>query len=227
MNKGWLILFAIVLVVVLGYGSFRIYKKFNRPSIAEEIESFKEKDVENEPPHHSILFVGSSSFREWDVEEYFPGRKIINRGFGGATLLDVTQYANDIIFVYEPEQIVLYAGENDLAVSDTVTAEMVVQRFITLYQRLRENLGTGVQIIYISIKPSPSRAHLLGKMVESNRLIKEFLATQQNTRFINVYNLMMKNDSTPDLTCFRKDHLHLSKKGYALLARELTPYLLK
>lgn len=227
MNKGFIVFFAIVLVVVLGYGSYRIYKKFNRPTIAEEIESFKEEDAENEPPHHGILFVGSSSFREWDVEEYFPGRQVINRGFGGATLLDVTQYVSDIVFVYEPDQIVLYAGENDLAVSDTVTAEMVAQRFITLFQLLRENLGTGVQIIYISIKPSPSRAHLFGKMVESNRLIAEFIKTQQNTRFLNVYDLMMKNDSTPDATYFRKDQLHLSKKGYALLARELTPYLLK
>lgn len=227
MNKGWLILFASVLVAALGYGSFRIYKKFNRPTIAEEIQSFKEEDAEEEPPHHSILFVGSSSFREWDVEEHFPGRQVINRGFGGATLLDVTQYASDIVFVYEPDQIVLYAGENDLAVSDTVTAEMVAQRFIALFQLIRENLGTGVQVLYISIKPSPSRAHLFDKMVESNRLIQEFLAMQQNTRFINVYNLMMKNDSTPDLTYFRKDHLHLSKKGYALLAKELTPYLLK
>lgn len=227
MNKGWLILLAIILVAALGYGSFRIYKKFNRPTIAEEIQSFKEEDAEEEPPHHSILFVGSSSFREWDVEEYFPKRKIINRGFGGATLLDVTKYVNDIVFVYEPSQIVLYAGENDLAVSDTVTAEMVADRFITLFKLLRKNLGTGVEILYVSIKPSPSRAHLFGKMVESNRLIQEFLKTQQNTRFINVYDLMMKNDSTPDLSYFRKDQLHLSKKGYALLARELTPYLLK
>jgi lysophospholipase L1-like esterase len=227
MNKTWLIVCAITFVAAIGYGSFRIYRKLNPPTIAEEIESFKEEDVKEPPPHHSILFVGSSSFRDWDVKEYFPGRKIINRGFGGATLLDVTQYANDIVLAYEPNQIVLYAGENDLAVSDTVTAEMVAQRFIDLFQFLRRNLGARVQIVFISIKPSPCRMHLFGKMVEANRLVREFIKEQQNTRFVNIYDLMMMNDSTPDRTYFKRDQLHLNKKGYALLTRELTPHLLK
>src|ERR1700736_1860158 len=95
-----------------------------------DIQAFKKKDSVHMPAKHSILFIGSSSFTKWtDVQDYFPGYPIINRGFGSSTLPDVIRYADDIIFPYQPKQIVIYCGENDLAASDTVTAETVVERF--------------------------------------------------------------------------------------------------
>jgi len=84
----------------------------------EDIRAFKKQDSVSTPPKHSILFVGSSSFTKWkDVADYFPGYSIINRGFGGSTLVDVIRYADDVIFPYDAKQIVIYCGENDLASS--------------------------------------------------------------------------------------------------------------
>src|SRR6478609_4359532 len=115
----------------------------------EEIQNFKNQDTVNPPPKNAILFVGSSSFTKWtDVQAYFPGYKIINRGFGGSSLPDVIRYADDIIFPYQPKQIVIYCGENDLASSDTVTAQMVFDRFKELYQMIREK--TNVPVAFVS-----------------------------------------------------------------------------
>ena len=70
---------------------------------ADEIRAFTKTDSERFPPKNAILFVGSSSFRKWtDVQDYFPGYTIINRGFGGSTLPDVIRYANNIIISYLP-----------------------------------------------------------------------------------------------------------------------------
>lgn len=92
----------------------------------QEINAFKQSDSLQAPMNHAILFVGSSSFRLWNsMQEDFPGYSIVNRGFGGSSLPDVIRYADDIIFPYNPKQIVIYCGENDLASSDTVTAQMV------------------------------------------------------------------------------------------------------
>src|SRR3954467_1256176 len=56
----------------------------------KDILKFKQQDSISFPPKNAILFVGSSSFTKWqDVQSYFPGYTIINRGFGGSTLLDV------------------------------------------------------------------------------------------------------------------------------------------
>lgn len=77
-----------------------------------------------------MLFVGSSSFTKWtDVQNYFPGYKIINRGFGGYSLPDVIRYADNIVFPYHPKQIVNYCGENDLAAADSVTPVNGFQSF--------------------------------------------------------------------------------------------------
>ena len=92
----------------------------------DEIEAFRKQDSTTFPAKGAILFTGSSSFRMWNnLTDYFKGYTVINRGFGGATLSDLIYYAPDIIFPYEPRQLVIYCGENDLASSDTVTAKML------------------------------------------------------------------------------------------------------
>ena len=104
----------------------------------DEINQFKQQDKQHFPPKNAILFVGSSFLRMWsDVQDYFPGYTIINRGFGGSTLPDVIRYTPDIIFPYHPKQVVIYCGDNDLASSDT--ANTVFERFKTLFTMIRQN----------------------------------------------------------------------------------------
>src|SRR5262245_12908996 len=111
------------------------------PPFYEDIQNFKKQDSIHFPPRHAILFVGSSSFTKWtDVQTYFQEYTIVNRGFGGSSLPDVIRYADDIIFPYSPKQIVIYCGENDLAASDTVTAQTVFARFRELFRMIRSHL---------------------------------------------------------------------------------------
>jgi lysophospholipase L1-like esterase len=171
------------------------------------------------------------------VQEYFPGYTIINRGFGGSTLLDQIRYVNDIVFPYQPKQIIIYCGENDLASSDTVTAEIVVDRFKQLYKMIREK--TDAPIAFISIKPSPSRRHLFTKMREANLMIKLFMAEQDPNAmprsnldpgpavFIDIHNKMLNEKGEPVREIFLDDSLHMNAKGYAIWQKEIQPYLLK
>ena len=196
------------------------------PPFWKDIQNFKKQDSISFPPKNAILLIGSSSFTKWtDVQDYFPGYTIINRGFGGSALLDQIRYANDIIFPYEPKQIIIYCGENDLASSDTVTAVMVVDRFKQLFQMIRGK--TEASISYISMKPSPSRRHLFTKMREGNQLIKDFLATQKNTAFIDVHQKMLDSTGEPMPEIFLDDSLHMNAKGYAIWKKEMEPYMQK
>ena len=192
-----------------------------------EMQNFKKQDSIQPPPQHAILFVGSSSFNFWkDVQQYFPSHTIINRGFGGSSLPDVIRYVNDIIFPYHPKQIVIYCGENDLAGSDTVTAQTVLARFKELFEIIRHKMQ-GENIAYVSIKPSPSRASLMPKMVEANKLIKDFLSKYSGTAFINVYPLMLNANGAPMKEIFIDDNLHMNAKGYAIWQEAIEPYLVK
>lgn len=197
------------------------------PPLWEDIQAFKKQDAVSFPPKNAILFIGSSSFTLWkDVQNYFPGYTIINRGFGSSTLADQIRYAEDIIFPYQPRQIVIYCGENDLAFSDTVTAAVVFDRFKTLFRMIREKF-VDIPVVYISMKPSASRRHLFSKMREGNRLIRDFLAAQTATVFIDVHQQMLDPTGEPVSEIFLQDSLHMNAKGYALWKKAIGPHLLK
>jgi len=192
-----------------------------------EIQQFKTQDSIHFPPKHAILFLGSSSFRKWeDVQKYFPGYKIINRGFGGSTIPDAIYYADKIAFPYEPKQVVIYEGDNDLASSDKITADSVLNRFEKLFSLIRENLPN-TSIAFVSIKPSPGREKLMPEMQETNSLIKKFLKDKKNSAFIDVYHKMLNKDGTPNKSLFIEDELHMNAKGYAIWQKSIRPYLLK
>jgi lysophospholipase L1-like esterase len=192
---------------------------------AEDIAAFKKQDSVSFPPKRAILFVGSSSFTNWkDVQNYFPHFTILNRGFGGSSVSDVIRYADDIIFAYMPKQIVIYCGENDLAAADSVTAEMLYQRFVQLFIMIRSKMPK-VPVAFISLKPSPSRWHLKEKMIAANKKIKKYLRKKKNAAFINVYHKMLGADGTPIKEIFVEDNLHMNAKGYTIWQKIIEPYL--
>jgi lysophospholipase L1-like esterase len=194
----------------------------------DDIHSFKKQDSAVFPPKQAILFVGSSSFTKWkDVQSYFPDYPIINRGFGGSSLPDVIHFANDIIVPYQPKQVVIYCGENDIAGSDTIVdGKVVFDRFKQLFVLIRKQLPKA-SITYVSMKPSPSRQRLWPKMIAGNTLIKKFLAKQKKTAFIDVYHKMFNADGTVMKDIFLEDNLHMNAKGYAIWQKAIAPFLLK
>jgi lysophospholipase L1-like esterase len=199
----------------------------SKPAFWDDIQAFKKQDSVQFPAKGQILFTGSSSFTNWkDVNEYFPGYHIINRGFGGSTLPDLIRYTQDVVYPYQPRQIVIYCGENDFASSDTVTVSTVVNRFKTLFTLIRSRYKD-VPFAYVSMKPSPSRAHLMPKYVEANRIIKDYLEKRPKAAFIDVYSKMLKPDGTPMDDIFREDKLHMTAKGYAIWQKIMEPYLKK
>jgi len=186
------------------------------PPFRKEIDAFRKKDSVQMPAANAILLVGSSSFTKWtDVQDYFPGYPILNRGFGGSSLPDLIRYADEVIYPYHPKQIVIYCGENDIAASDTVTAELVLERFKQLFTMIRSNLGK-VPVAFISIKPSPSRWKFEPVIVEANRLIKAYLHKQKKATFINIHNAMLQSNGEVQEDIFIADKLHMNAKGYKI-----------
>src|SRR5690348_3591545 len=102
----------------------------------EDIAAFAAADRAHPPPAHPVLFVGSSSIRMWSsLASDFPGRAVINRGFGGSRIPDATYYADRLVAPYHPRAIVLYAGDNDLA--EGCTPEQVRDAFAAFVRRAR------------------------------------------------------------------------------------------
>ena len=197
----------------------------NAAPFAAEIAAFKKADSIAPQSQGAILFVGSSSFRLWNgVEQTFPNKTIINRGFGGSSLVDVIRYANDIIFPYNPKQIVIYCGENDIASSDTLSAVTVATRFEELFTLIRSRLPD-VPVAFVSIKPSPSRWQMRERMQAANKAIKDFLKSQKRTKYVDVWDDMLNDNGEPRAEIFVGDKLHMNEQGYAIWTKKIVKVL--
>lgn len=196
-----------------------------KPAFWEDIQKFRQEDLIHPPATGAILFVGSSSFTNWkDVNDYFPGKNIINRGFGGSSLLDLNFYSEELLKPYQPRQIVIYCGENDFAADPDLRPRKVFNRFKNFYHAIRAYYPE-VPVAYVSIKMSPSREALWPKFETANRLIENYLVKQKNAEFIDITKAMESPAGRIRHDIFLEDMLHMKPEGYRIWADVMLPYL--
>jgi lysophospholipase L1-like esterase len=188
-----------------------------------DIQHFETDDRAHPPAAGGIVFVGSSSIRMWtSLAADFPDKNVLNRGFGGSTIADAARYAGRIVTNYRPRQIVLYAGDNDVAAG--ASAQQVLADFKAFVEAVRRDLPR-VPIVFISIKPSPARANLLATTRSANQLIEAYAQQQKNIRYLDVFTPMLGADGQLRADLFGPDRLHMSRAGYALWIDVIRPAL--
>ena len=197
----------------------------NKPAFWDNIQRFKKMDSLHKPAKNGIVFVGSSSFTKWtDLENVYKTYGAINRGFGGSTLAQANDYIADVVYPYEARQVVIYSGENDIAIDQTSALE-TLNRFAAFFTRIRIK-HPKTAVLYISMKMSPSRMQYAETILHANALIKDYLSSYSNTKFVDVNSKMLKNGQ-PRPELFLKDQLHMKQAGYDIWIKEITPHLLK
>jgi lysophospholipase L1-like esterase len=186
-----------------------------------EIRAFEAADRANPPPPGGIVFIGSSSFRNWtNVAADFPGVPVLNRGFGGSTLADVVYYADRILIPYRPHLVVLHAGDNDLA--EGRTPGRVVADYRAFVAHLRSALPAA-RLVFVSIKPSPSRRAFIPRARKTNRRIQRIIARDSLQAYVDVFTPMLDAAGQPRPELFLDDSLHMTRAGYLLWRSRLTP----
>lgn len=189
----------------------------------QAIQAFERADKLAPPPKGGTVFIGSSSIRLWKtLSEDFPGRAVVNRGFGGAHTEDVTHYAGRILLPLRPRCVVLYAGDNDIAAGKT--PKRVLEDFKRFVAAFRAELPDA-RIVYLSIKPSPSRWRFAREMRTANALIAEHIRGKNGLRYADVFGPMLGADGKPAPGLYAEDGLHLSPEGYALWRKSVAPHL--
>lgn len=190
-----------------------------------ELDAFARTDALWPPAADGVLFVGSSSIRLWpDLEQVFPlVPGILQRGVGGSRLSECADLVPLLVLPYRPRMVVLYAGENDLA--DGSCPEEVLHHFIRFVDLVRA-AQPATRIVYVSIKPSPSRWQRSREVRATNRLIAQHISKGAGMRFVDVFSPMLDACGSPRQELFLPDRLHLNADGYALWGEVLSPYLL-
>jgi lysophospholipase L1-like esterase len=191
---------------------------------AAEIKAFAEWDSKNAAPAHPVLFVGSSTIRLWRTHDSFPQWPVLNRGFGGSHISDVLHFTDRVVLPYQPQVIVFYAGDNDIAAGKS--AERVradYRRFVGLVHARWPQ----TRILFLGIKPSRARWKLWPEMKKANDLIQELGRNDSRLLCADLSAPLLGSDGLPVPALFLADQLHLSPKGYEAWSKALAPVLEK
>lgn len=210
--------------LILSFALVSFAQTYERAKIWDAgINAFAETDLKQTPPKNPVLFVGSSSIVLWrSLRQSFPRLEFVNRGFGGSRIEDTNYYFDRIVTPYNPRIIVFYAGEND--VNDGFTPERVTADYNKFVQLVRQKFPK-TKIVYISLKPSPSRWDKADKFRQTNNLIKAEITKDKRSVFVDVFSAMLNEKGEPRPELFVADMLHMNEKGYEIWRKLLGKHL--
>ena len=178
------------------------------------IDAFTQTDATNPPPRQGIVFVGSSSIVKWaTLAQDFAGLPVVNRGFGGSDLSDIVFYADRIVTPYQPRAVVVYAGENDLWAGKS--ADALFAEFRAFVTKVHAQVPTA-KIVFIGLKPSPSRIRIRAEVIRANTLIAAACAKNPKLAFVDVYAPMLDAQGKDRPELYVADQLHMNPAGYAI-----------
>jgi len=192
-------------------------------SFSEEVAKIADSSV---PTWDSgiIIFTGSSSVRLWrDAGLLSKGSPIINTAFGGSTAYGLNVYLEDLVLRYEPKQVFIYEGDNDIAAGrDTRT---ILEHLDTIFTRIWEQ-NPETEIVYIAAKPSPLRWEMHKEYEALNKAMERRAKKEDRLVFADVYSPMLqKGEVREDL--FVEDRLHMNRTGYAIWAEVIRPLVME
>jgi lysophospholipase L1-like esterase len=189
----------------------------------KSVQAYEAADKSTFPPRGAILLVGDSQFFRWQtLAEDLPEYTIINRGIDAFQFSDVLYFADRIVLPYKPRMIILHIGGND--VHNGKTAERVLADFKTFVARVRA-VQPNIPIAFSSITPGPGRWDEADRRKRTNQLIKDYMATQKNLHFIDLWGAMLTSDGKPREDLWVEDRIHPNHAGYLLRVKIMRPLL--
>jgi hypothetical protein len=189
----------------------------------KQVQEYEAGDRINPPPSGAILFAGDSQFFRWKtIHEDLAGYTLINRGIDSFQLPDLIHFADRLVFPYHPRLIVLHVGGND--VHNGRTPGQLLADFQSFVALVRVRLPE-VRIVYSSITPGPGRWDEAPQRVVANRAIQDYIATQKNLDFVDLWGAMLTPGGRPREDLWVEDRVHPNHAGYLIRANLTKPLL--
>lgn len=187
------------------------------------VQAYEAADRTNPPPQNAILLVGDSQFFRWKtLAEDLPDFTIINRGIDSFETSDLVYFADRLVLPYHPRLLVLHIGGND--VHNGKSPAQVLTDFKSFVAKTHEHFPT-MLIIFSSLTPGPGRWEEAPRRKETNRLIEEYIATQPNLLFLDLWHPMLTADGQPREDLWVADRVHPNHAGYLLRVKLMRPLL--
>lgn len=208
----------VVLLFAVGVRAQSLEARFEK-----QVQSYEAADKASPPPTNPILLVGDSQFFRWKtLQEDLPDFTIINRGIDSFQFSDILTFFDRLVLPYKPRMIVLHVGGND--VHNGKTAEHVLNDFKAFVAKVRA-VQPKIPIAFSSITPGPGRWDEADRRKQTNKLIKDYIATQKNLHFIDLWDAMLTSDGKPREELWVADRIHPNHDGYLVRVKTMRPML--
>jgi len=188
-------------------------------TVKQQAEAMKQSQAK-------IIFIGDSLTESWDKgiwQMRIAPAQALNFGMGGEGPQHVLwRIEHGILEGPSPETVVLMIGINNFwrhfsAADTTRGIEAIVERIHTRHPNTR--------IVLLGLLPVYEAASPIRPWIgEINAGLKR-LDGQKKVEFFDLSAGFLEADGNQRLQLYQEDHLHLSKAGYVVLTRELTPVL--
>jgi hypothetical protein len=190
-----------------------------------EIAKLEAKDKREEHPDNSILFVGSSSIRRWeviaaDMSPYHP----IQRGYGGAKWSDVAVFAERLISPHTFRAVVFFVGNDISGRAADKSPEEVAALFAYVLGKVREH-DARAAVFYVAVTPTASRFGVWPEIRAANTAVRAVCEREDDTYFIGTESIFLDTTGKPRPELFVQDALHLNRDGYIRWAAAIKSHL--
>jgi lysophospholipase L1-like esterase len=189
-------------------------------TLVEKSDADTEKDID-------VLFFGSSSIRLWkDLDEMMSPLKVVNRGYGGASIRDIHYNYDRVLADYNPKAFVIFCDNDICGNENDLTVGEVYDHYRLLFQRLEKDYP-GIPVFFLSWKYSELTAGLRDKQQLVIGVMKDFAAKSTQVTFADVNSTLLKEDGDVNPKLFEGDNLHINRDGYLLWTSVLKPQLIE
>lgn len=189
----------------------------------KNVQLYEAADKTEPPPKGAILLVGDSQFFRWKtLPEDLPDYTIINRGIDSFQFSDILYFYDRLVLPYQARMIVLHVGGND--VHNGKTAERVLADFKTFVAKVRATQPQ-IPIAFSSLTPGPGRWDEAERRKQTNKLLKDYIATQKHLHFIDLWDAMLTPEGKPREDLWVADRIHPNHDGYLVRVKIMRPLL--
>jgi len=194
------------------------------------VEEFKRENAALSKDRKNIVFVGDSLTEGFPLEEFFPGRPLLNRGIIsdgiGFDERGVLGRMDSSVFDCNPGIVFLTIGVNDLP-HEWVTVEECVKGYRTIVEKIQKRLPD-TKLVLQTLAPTGEvykrHAYLNPRIEEFNKHLAA-LAEERSFPLIDLHALYRDENGLLPPQHHRGDGLHLKKGAYALWAKQAEKYL--
>lgn len=169
----------------------------------------------------ALVLLGDSITQGWpQLDSYFPGVKIANRGISGDTTRGMLIRLKQDVLALNPKGVVLLMGTNDL--EEMAAPETIANNATVILKELKSHNSKMPIVLCLIFPSSESKSRPTSKIQATNKLLTQAVKGDSQITVLDTFKLYANEAGDAKVEEF-PDLLHLNKAGYDKWAAALRP----